>query len=86
MEQQSTDRPVVKIPLQDINAKVYNVRGSFSPQDCVGLAKEIKEQGLLHPIQVERVKPEELKDNDEFQKPKRLLLISLKIPHVKTFL
>jgi ParB/RepB/Spo0J family partition protein len=71
MEQQSTDRPVVKIPLQDINAKVYNVRGSFSPQDCVGLAKEIKEQGLLHPIQVERVKPEELKDNDD--KPFRMI-------------
>jgi ParB/RepB/Spo0J family partition protein len=62
---EETDRPVVKIPLKDINAKVYNVRGAFSPQECVGLAKEIKEQGLLHPVQVERVKPDELSENDD---------------------
>src|SRR6266568_382065 len=66
----NANHPVVDIPMRDINAKVYNIRGAIPPQSCVDLAKRIKIEGLNNPIQVVEVTPEELGANDN--KPYRI--------------
>jgi len=68
---ETPDRPVVKIPLSEINSKTYNIRGQINPQSCVDLAARIKLEGLNNPVQVARVTLEELADNDN--KPYRLI-------------
>lgn len=64
------ERPTKMIPLSDINANAYNVRGKINPQECVDLAVRIKKEGLNNPIEVVPVPPEDRASNDG--KPYRL--------------
>lgn len=65
------DRPVVAIPMKDINARTYNVRGNINPQTCVDLARRIRVEGLNNPVQVVPVAEEDQAENDG--KPYRMM-------------
>lgn len=57
-------RPTLLLPMTDINARVYNIRGTVNPQTCVDLARRIKAEGLNNPIEVVPVPEDDREDND----------------------
>lgn len=60
----SIERPIERLPMSDINAKVYNVRGVIDPKDCIDLAKRIREEGLQNPVQVEAIGESDRAENE----------------------
>jgi len=66
--QTTLDRPTLNIPMDQINFRVYNIRGHIDPKTCVDLARRIKEEGLNNPVEI--TPATKLEENDN--KPYRL--------------
>ena len=64
------DRQTLKIPMEEINHRVYNIRGPVNPQTCIDLARRIKTEGLNNPVEVVPINVEDRHENDG--KPYRL--------------
>jgi len=57
--QAAPERPTLKIPMDQINFRTYNIRGHVDPKTCVDLARRIKEEGLNNPVEIVPWPPEE---------------------------
>lgn len=60
--QKEVDHPIEHIPMDQINFRAYNVRGTINPQTCVDLARRIKTEGLRNPVEIVRV--DNIDEND----------------------